>query len=193
MVLAPLLLDLVELAPGQALFTEAGIVHSYLEGAAVELQASSDNVVRAGITEKHVDAGELLRLVRLEPTTPRILEPRAAAPGVFAFDAAWSGLFLERIELGAGRPGAANVVELDRANPRRGPEVLLCTAGAALVEGWPVDEVEAQSEPLRPSESLLVTAAASRCRLSGEATVFRAGFGTPTAARQVLESRSGRA
>jgi mannose-6-phosphate isomerase len=174
MVLAPLFLNLVQLAPGEALFTGCGVLHSYLEGAAVELQTSSDNVVRAGLTDKHVDAGELLRLVLFEPTEPRVLMPRATAvAGVLAPEPPPPDLLLERLELGAARPGAAPSVELDRSSPNRGPEVLLCIAGEAVVEGWA--EGEPQRELLRAGGSLLVTAAAERCRVSGEATVFRAG------------------
>jgi mannose-6-phosphate isomerase len=179
MVLAPLFLNLLQLAPGQGLFTAAGIVHSYLEGAAVELQASSDNVVRAGLTEKHVDVAELLRLARFEPTEPRPLESRAtSAPGIFALAPAPDELTLERLELGSARPAAARDVDLDRSAPDRGAEVLLCTAGDASVEGWAEGCDEPQRERLRASESLLVTAAATRCRVSGTATVFRAASRT---------------
>jgi mannose-6-phosphate isomerase len=179
MVLAPLCLNLVTLAPGQALYTEAGVVHSYLEGAAVELQASSDNVVRAGLTTKHVDVAELLQLARLEPTEPRVLEPHAtAARGALALEPAPPELSLERLELGSARPGAARFVELDRSSADRGPEILLCTDGDAVVEGWAQEGAEPQRERLRAGESLLLTAAAKRCRVSGEATVFRAGATT---------------
>ncbi|HUP22532.1 MAG TPA: mannose-6-phosphate isomerase, class I [Thermoanaerobaculia bacterium] len=182
-VLAPLFLNLVHLAPGEALFTEAGVIHTYLEGAAVELQASSDNVVRAGLTNKHVDVTELLRLVRFEPIVPRILEPRATAvPGVFSLEPPPPDLSLERMETGSSRPGTAPVVELDRSSVDRGPEVLLCTAGETVVEGWAGSGGEPQRERLRAGESLLLTAAASRCRLTGEATVFRARVATPDVA-----------
>ena len=173
MVLAPIFLNLVRLAPGQALFTEAGVVHSYLEGAAVELQASSDNLVRAGLTDKHVDTGELLRLVRFEPTEPRILEPRAAAtPGVFELRPSPGELSLRRLELGSTRPGAAPAIELDLTPPERGAEVLVCTGGDAVVEAW--IGAGSQREHLRASESVLLTAAATSCRISGEATLFQA-------------------
>jgi len=59
-VLSPLFLNLLELRPGEALFLPAGELHAYLRGTAVEIMASSDNVLRGGMTEKHVDvcAGE---------------------------------------------------------------------------------------------------------------------------------------
>ncbi|GHC91112.1 mannose-6-phosphate isomerase, class I [Nocardiopsis terrae] len=60
---AALLLNRVTLWPGQALFLPAGNLHAYLQGTAVEVMASSDNVLRAGLTAKHVDAPELLDVV----------------------------------------------------------------------------------------------------------------------------------
>ena len=54
--LAPLYLNLVTLAPGEALFLPAGELHAYLEGTALEIMANSDNVLRGGLTPKHVDA-----------------------------------------------------------------------------------------------------------------------------------------
>ena len=65
-VAATLLLNLVTLAPGQALRLDAGNLHSYLHGTGIELMGASDNVVRGGLTKKHVDVDELLRI--LDPT-----------------------------------------------------------------------------------------------------------------------------
>ena len=73
-VVATLLMNLVRLAPGEALHLEPGILHAYLHGAAIELMGPSDNVVRAGLTNKPVDVDELLRIV---DTTP-LAEPVVA-------------------------------------------------------------------------------------------------------------------
>jgi mannose-6-phosphate isomerase len=70
MSVAPLLLELVVLAPGDAIGLPAGNLHAYLSGAGVEVMASSDNVLRGGLTTKHVDGEELLRVVRFEPGVP---------------------------------------------------------------------------------------------------------------------------
>ena len=61
-VLAPYLLNVVHLAPGEGIFNGAGTLHAALSGTAVELQANSDNVLRGGLTVKHVDVPELLRV-----------------------------------------------------------------------------------------------------------------------------------
>lgn len=73
--LSPLCLNIITLQPKEALFIPAGTLHSYLSGAGVELMAASDNVVRGGLTAKHTDPAELLRLVRFEPFTPAICRP----------------------------------------------------------------------------------------------------------------------
>jgi mannose-6-phosphate isomerase len=67
---APLLLELLELAPGDAVHLPAGNLHAYLEGAGVELMSTSDNVLRGGLTSKHVDVDELLRVLAPEVGVP---------------------------------------------------------------------------------------------------------------------------
>ncbi|MDO2950481.1 mannose-6-phosphate isomerase, class I, partial [Aeromonas simiae] len=65
---APLLLHVVTLAPGQAMYLGAGTPHAYIRGAGLEIMANSDNVLRAGLTGKHMDVEELLSCTRCEPT-----------------------------------------------------------------------------------------------------------------------------
>jgi mannose-6-phosphate isomerase len=65
--------NLVKLSPGQAIFQDAGIPHAYLEGQNVEIMANSDNVLRGGLTPKHIDVPELLRHVKSEPLVPAII------------------------------------------------------------------------------------------------------------------------
>ena len=74
-----MLLNHVQLQPGEALFLGAGVPHAYLSGMGVEIMANSDNVLRCGLTPKHVDVPELLRVVRFEPTDPGVLRPEASA------------------------------------------------------------------------------------------------------------------
>jgi mannose-6-phosphate isomerase len=73
--LAPLLLHLVVLKPGEALYQPPGSLHAYLEGFGVELMANSDNVLRGGLTEKHIDVQELLKILSFEASEPAVLEP----------------------------------------------------------------------------------------------------------------------
>ncbi|GAA4794575.1 mannose-6-phosphate isomerase, class I [Actinomycetospora chlora] len=79
-VLAALLLNRVVLAPGQCLYQPAGSPHAYLAGAGVELMANSDNVLRCGLTPKHVDVPELLRVLDFAPGTPTLLPGEGHGP-----------------------------------------------------------------------------------------------------------------
>jgi mannose-6-phosphate isomerase len=69
------LFNLFALQPSQGIFQAAGVPHAYLQGQNVELMANSDNVLRAGLTPKHIDVNELLRLIDCHPVLPQIIEP----------------------------------------------------------------------------------------------------------------------
>jgi mannose-6-phosphate isomerase len=70
------LMNLVRLQPGEAVFLPAGMIHSYLTGLGVEVLANSDNVLRGGLTPKHIDVPELLDVLDATPADPRVLSPR---------------------------------------------------------------------------------------------------------------------
>ena len=72
--LAPLFLNVVEIQPGEALFQPARTLHAYLEGFGLELMANSDNVLRGGLTSKHVDVVELMKILDFSNSTPQVLE-----------------------------------------------------------------------------------------------------------------------
>ncbi len=80
-VVAAMLLHHVRLQPGEALYLGAGVLHAYLDGLGVEIMANSDNVLRCGLTPKHVDVPELLRIVRFDPADPAVLRPEASPSG----------------------------------------------------------------------------------------------------------------
>ena len=84
-VLVTLLLNHVILSPGEAMFLDAGIVHAYTSGFGVEIMAASDNVVRAGLTPKHVDVPELLEIADFRPTLSPQWDPEEAGPAVLAY------------------------------------------------------------------------------------------------------------
>jgi mannose-6-phosphate isomerase len=67
------LFNLVIMRAGQALFQDAGLPHAYLEGYTMEIMANSDNVLRGGLTPKHIDVDELLQHVKYEPTVPNVI------------------------------------------------------------------------------------------------------------------------
>ena len=84
-VLVTLLLNHVVLSPGEAMFLDAGVIHAYTSGFGVEIMASSDNVVRAGLTPKHVDVAELLDIADFRPVPPPAVTPAATARGAVSF------------------------------------------------------------------------------------------------------------
>ena len=68
--------NLLNLKAGEAIFQDAGVPHAYLEGQNVEIMANSDNVLRGGLTNKHIDVKELMKHVRFEETLPMVLHPQ---------------------------------------------------------------------------------------------------------------------
>lgn len=125
-VLAALLLNRVTLEPGQGLFLAAGNLHAYLHGLAVEIMANSDNVLRGGLTPKHVDVPELLRVLDFGGGDIEILDPPAhLAPGRYEYLTPAPEFTLTRMEFDASVTTA--VVE----DP--GPRIIICTAGAVRV------------------------------------------------------------
>ncbi|GAB3397202.1 mannose-6-phosphate isomerase, class I [Schumannella luteola] len=80
-----LLINTVELTPGEVLYLPAGNIHAYLGGLGIELMASSDNVLRGGLTPKHVDVPELLSVLDFRPLPVPYLAPETPRPGVRVF------------------------------------------------------------------------------------------------------------
>ncbi|MGN0908730.1 MAG: mannose-6-phosphate isomerase, class I [Succinivibrio sp.] len=77
-----LIMNLMYVPAGSAVFQGAGVPHAYLEGLNIELMANSDNVVRGGLTPKHVDVKELLAITRFESESPSTLKPSKIQGGV---------------------------------------------------------------------------------------------------------------
>lgn len=133
-VLAALLLNLVALEPGEALYLPAGNLHAYLSGAGVELMANSDNVLRGGLTSKHVDVPELLRVLDFRPVTDPVVRGTPDGPWV-RYDTDAAEFLLRRLaDPALGDPTGAGVAPgTEIAVPGSGPRILLCTAGSATV------------------------------------------------------------
>ena len=120
-----LLLNPVTLQPGEAMFVPAGGVHAYLHGVGVEIMASSDNVLRAGLTPKHVDVPELLRNVDYVAAPPIRIAPEIFHGATKVFYAP-----VDDFEL--------SVTDLQDADdhplPGRGPRILLCLEGEVTIK-----------------------------------------------------------
>ena len=119
-VVGALLLNLVTLEPGQAIYLPAGNLHAYLEGVGVEIMASSDNVLRGGLTPKHVDVAELLSVLDFRPFAVEV----ASASGDVALYPTPSPEFeLTRIRTS----------DVPTVLDRRGPDIVLCTQGSVRI------------------------------------------------------------
>ena len=141
-VVAMLLMRHVVLAPGQAVFMPAGGLHAYLRGTGVEVLANSDNVIRAGLTGKHVDVPELLTLLDPAVAVP-VLSPVPVADGVSRFDTPAPEFALSVAEL------PEHTITL----PGTGPRIVLCTDGAALLQSDQREPAQREPGPTRARPS----------------------------------------
>lgn len=165
-VVVSLLLNRLTLQPGEAAFLDAGIIHAHLRGLCVEVMECSDNVVRAGLTSKHVDVPELIQtlddgMARLARVTPEV---RPCGTEVFAVD---SDAFALAVAQRAGEAGPE--VELGPVADR----IVTCLGGRAVVVSASGDKSElARGEALFADEADGVLTLHGTCEV---AVVYRPG------------------
>jgi mannose-6-phosphate isomerase len=119
------LLNLIHMQPGQGTFQPAGVLHAYLEGVNVELMANSDNVLRGGLTTKHVDVAELLNILTFEGGTPEIFDGQPVSAQERVYRTPAEEFELRRIALPAHGRYAGEATY--------GPKALLVLHGSATV------------------------------------------------------------
>jgi mannose-6-phosphate isomerase len=112
----------LKLAPGEAVFLPAGNLHAYLSGAGIEVMASSDNVLRGGLTAKHVDLAALIEVLDFSDGRVPVIHP-VLGPGGLRYPVPVEDFDLTRCQLGAD-PGTLTTA---------GPQVLLCIEGRAVL------------------------------------------------------------
>jgi phosphomannomutase len=158
------LLNLLHLRPGQGTFQPAGTLHAYLEGATVEVMADSDNVLRGGLTPKHVDVPELLETLAFESGMPGILDGVAVSDTQSVYSAPVEEFMLSRITVGPGMPHASG--------PGHSVECLITLEGAAVLSG------AGARLPLKRGGIVLVPAGIAYTfeAVEGRAVVFGAGI-----------------
>ncbi|MGA1835532.1 mannose-6-phosphate isomerase, class I [Herbiconiux sp. 11R-BC] len=173
-----LLLNRVTLDAGQALFLPAGNIHAYLRGLGVELMSASDNVLRGGLTPKHVDVPELLEVLDFDTMPVPYLVPARPVPGLAVYKPAGVPDFeLARIDVGedavlpssTAAPTVASRVSL----ALQGAAIVLCIGGRVTVAG------AAGSFELARGESVFVTPEEGELAFTGAGTVFLAAPGAP--------------
>jgi mannose-6-phosphate isomerase len=165
--LSPLFLNLVHLEPGQAVHILPGELHSYLEGAGIELMANSDNVLRGGLTSKHVDVPALMDILDFTGSTVSLVHPQRLENGELLYRAPSEEFVLSMISL-----------HRDFSFPssrKRNVEILLCTAGLAEI----ADLGSGESIPMPQGTSVLVPASVEQYTLEGDGTVYKASVPLP--------------
>ena len=98
-ILVALLMNHATLKPGEAIFLEPGNVHSYLSGMAVEVMTSSDNVMRAAFTTKHIDLEEFFATANFDSVMPKLVLPTANSASVAHYDIASAPFSVQRFSV----------------------------------------------------------------------------------------------
>ncbi|WP_426324276.1 mannose-6-phosphate isomerase, class I [Microbacterium sp. E-13] len=157
-IVVALLMNLITLRRGEGLFVPAGMLHAYLEGLGVELMAASDNVLRGGLTPKHVDAAELVSVLDPSPGLPPVIRSRDVAPGVRRYDVPVADFALLAVS------PTADGVEVALS----GTSIAVATAGAPEVSGT----TSSAGARLLPGGAVLVTPDEGGVRVTGEGELF---------------------
>ncbi|MCL2834090.1 MAG: mannose-6-phosphate isomerase, class I [Treponema sp.] len=158
-IISPLYLNLIHLNPGEAIFLPAGVLHAYVSGMGVELMANSDNVLRGGLTTKHIDIPELFRIVDFMPFMPEVYK-ESGSTGIYQYPAACTEFSLAVIHGGRS------------AYPITGPSIVFVTEGTLSLTG------KSGKTVLKKGESAFIAADDSGLELDGNYTFYAARTGT---------------
>ncbi len=161
-VLSPVFLNLVCLKPGQAMFLPAGELHAYLEGLGIELMANSDNVLRGGLTSKHIDLPELLNTLNFQERALDILEPVLRSNNESVYVSGAEEFVLSVITLKEG--------EKYRSAADRSVEIILCIKGEATLLEAGIEKELIFSQ----GDSVLIPASVEKYSISGDAVFYKA-------------------
>ena len=163
-IIAPLYLNILELAPGQAIYLPAGVLHAYIHGMGIELMADSDNVLRGGLTSKHMAADELLQILDFSAYRPELLNTPEPAPAWHRYPAP-TGEFALSVMHSSG--GTVPYTE-------KNPSIVILTKGSAAV----VDHESGAELSLNAGESVFVPAGEkATMAFSGSFTAYAAAVG----------------
>lgn len=160
-VVVALLMNLVHLRRGEALFVPAGVLHAYLSGIGVEIMAASDNVLRGGLTPKHIDVDELLRVLDPSPAPATRLAATEVASGIELFAPPVRDFALLRAR-----------IDPPREIVTRSTAIVLCTEGVVEVRGG-----SGRSLSLRPGQALVAGEDESPLSVTGTGEIFVAESG----------------
>jgi mannose-6-phosphate isomerase len=178
-VAAPLYLNVLTLEEGEALFQPAGVLHAYVEGMGVELMANSDNVLRGGLTKKHVDVEELLGLLSFSPRRPDVIQPQEVSPGIEEYPVPIDEFLLRRVR--PSRTSSPEGVELEN---RSSLDIGICVSGnARILDSGAKSDAKSGANTegdggslldVGKGESFVVPYAMGGYRISGDAVIYMA-------------------
>ena len=154
-----LLLNHMILSQGEAVFVPAGMPHAYLAGLGVEVMLASDNVLRGGLTPKHVDVAELAQVLVFEATNPLVAKTKTLAVGFERFDLPTPEFEFYRAQVGS------NNMLVDLNLP--GDAIVLCTQGAVAVSSS-----KSEREVINAGEAAFISGDARTFSLAGNGTAF---------------------
>ncbi len=172
-VLAAMMLNHILLQPGEALYLPAGNLHMYLSGVGVEIMANSDNVLRGGLTPKHVDVPELMRVLDFSAGDREILQGEMHGLHEIVYRTGAAEFQLSRLELGGSVDGDASgpgdIVSLST----EGPQIVLCTSGTAEFA-----DASGRAMLVRRGQSVWIPASEHGVAVWGDAELYRATVGS---------------
>ena len=151
-ILAPLFMNIIELKPGEAMYIPAGIIHSYIHGLGIELMADSDNVIRAGLTKKHIDRDELFKTLNFSEYRPEIIKAPLCgsltdSPSSFCYPDQYEEFSLSVLK------SYGHAIHFSRTNP----SIILVSDGtvSVVVSENSAEDPEGSSPEQKPQEMVL--------------------------------------
>lgn len=156
-----LLMNHMVLGRGEGVFVPAGMPHAYLSGLGVEVMLASDNVLRGGLTPKHIDVDELSKVLVFESTEPNLVKTKTLAVGFEKFE-----LPTPEFDFYRGEVGSNNLLA-DLNLP--GDSIVLCTQGSVAVSNS-----QGEREVINSGEAVFMAGDARSFSLAGNGTVFMA-------------------
>jgi mannose-6-phosphate isomerase len=161
-VLSPLFMKIARLEPGEAMYISSGQLHSYLEGAGIELMANSDNVLRGGLTPKNIDVPELLEILDFSSNKRCLLNPERGMNNERLYRCPAEEFILSEISLNEG--------DVFVGPKERSVEIMICTEGEARIID--LDREEALS--LNKGTAIIIPASVGQYEIEGMSTVYKA-------------------
>jgi mannose-6-phosphate isomerase len=164
-VISPLILNLFCLEPEEALFLPAGQLHAYFRGMGIEIMANSDNVLRGGLTQKHVDVSELINVLDFSPATVEPLKATIFGPCgcEYRYPSPAEEFILTRLDINPETTYTSPV------SSRQSAEILLCTRGEAIIYAEADEEIH-----MSRGRSVFVPYGVQSYAVMGDATVYKA-------------------